>query len=1218
MFLVSCAYATGTILLESSADSVGVGHDVTFSAIIGETMGYLSADLGVSYDPDYFIYKSYSLTGTASDGFTAEVSDNSGVIDVSMYGDWNSIGAEGDSIIKFKFEAKEVTENTDTIVSITSATIGTVSGGNEMDTLGSKTITILGLPDLIVSDIVLKHLDDTLVSPSEEVFSEGDTIKIAPTIKNIGGTDVDRTGLTLDTFRTSVYDSIGSDNLLSSDEIDMTHYDEPKLSADGEIPFSAYSWKLPTDLVDASCVDGSLDEDACKVDICVWVDSSQVVVESTEADSDGAGFIKSIFNGAEQNSNIECVKLTVANLEVCGDGVKEGTEACDDGNKVTETTCDVRDGACTSCNAYCTVQHIIYGPKCGDGTMDVGYETCDDGNEVSGDGCSETCQVEVADPICNDGIVNGDDECDNLALAGESCTSREYAGKEYDAGTLGCNADCTFDVSGCEEYECNLDIDCTDSDVCTVGETCGETDHMCHAGTPLVCDDGIDCTVDVCDAIDGCVIDSLDHMECDDGIPCTDDICNEHFGCTNPSNVANPCACPLETDAECEDGNPCTTDSCGADLTCSNDFVVDGTSCDDTLSCTDNDMCSAEGVCRGTPTEDDGVDCTVDSCTETDGPQNTPDASSCIDDGDSGTKTVCSLSEGCINEPVTLCLDDDNFCPSGCNALISDANYDADCPMVCGNSKIELSGDHIIFVSTTSTSGAIEYEGITGISAADAICQADAEVGGLDGTFVALLSTSTEDAKDRINDAVFYNVKGQLVADSKADLFDNNIDAKVYDLSEQVGTAVKTASLADGTFHEDYTDCNGWTYLGDDEDLLLGVNSKLDRDWFGYNSYDDCSRVIPVYCVQDVLGEACDDGNDESGDGCSSTCQLESLTVVICGDGTKDPTEQCDDGNEVSGDGCSSTCQTEITLPVCGDGVKEGTEACDDGDSTDTNACKNDCTINADYVIGVDPEPTPTPTPTPAPSSGSSGSSGGGGGTVFTRYTTHFQCDDKTDNDGDGKIDLADPDCSSSVDDSEKKTYRPAPAKPKSVISQALQAKEPVKKVVKQEPKNICGNGNCEVTETAESCPTDCKTVSFTWLVILLAAIGGGGVIYMKRDELSTFSFDDISAGFSLDEVKDKLREIIPKKSEDLSFDKPTTLPISPIQNPKSISQRPLSVLPRKIRVQPMLPAQQSSPRMIAYIRSVRVRGYTDAEIRSMLLKYNWSTQKIDQALRSA
>jgi len=50
-------------------------------------------------------------------------------------------------------------------------------------------------------------------------------------------------------------------------------------------------------------------------------------------------------------------------------------------------------------------------------------------------------------------------------------------------------------------------------------------------------------------------------------------------------------------------------------------------------------------------------------------------------------------------------------------------------------------------------------------------------------------------------------------------------------------------------------------------------------------------------------GEACDDGNNRSGDGCPADC------TRPCGDGVKDPDEACDDGNTRDGDGCSADCQ---------------------------------------------------------------------------------------------------------------------------------------------------------------------------------------------------------------------------------------------------------------------------------------------------------------------
>ena len=61
--------------------------------------------------------------------------------------------------------------------------------------------------------------------------------------------------------------------------------------------------------------------------------------------------------------------------------------------------------------------------------------------------------------------------------------------------------------------------------------------------------------------------------------------------------------------------------------------------------------------------------------------------------------------------------------------------------------------------------------------------------------------------------------------------------------------------------------------------------------------------------IVDVSSETCDDGNTTSGDGCSATCQTE--TVNKCGNGAIDSGEVCDDGNTAGGDGCNAACIVE-------------------------------------------------------------------------------------------------------------------------------------------------------------------------------------------------------------------------------------------------------------------------------------------------------------------
>ncbi len=99
-----------------------------------------------------------------------------------------------------------------------------------------------------------------------------------------------------------------------------------------------------------------------------------------------------------------------------------------------------------------------------------------------------------------------------------------------------------------------------------------------------------------------------------------------------------------------------------------------------------------------------------------------------------------------------------------------------------------------------------------------------------------------------------------------------------------------------------------------------------------------------VYAFQDTScgdgmldpGEQCDDGNRNDGDGCDSNC-----TVTGCGNGIRTGSEACDDGNLTAGDGCSPTCQLE---GVCGDGIKASFEGCDDGNLVNGDGCDANCT----------------------------------------------------------------------------------------------------------------------------------------------------------------------------------------------------------------------------------------------------------------------------------
>jgi fibro-slime domain-containing protein len=106
------------------------------------------------------------------------------------------------------------------------------------------------------------------------------------------------------------------------------------------------------------------------------------------------------------------------------------------------------------------------------------------------------------------------------------------------------------------------------------------------------------------------------------------------------------------------------------------------------------------------------------------------------------------------------------------------------------------------------------------------------------------------------------------------------------------------------------------------------------------------------------MGDGDDDGgasgNSGRGGGANNAGVGGTIVIDNCGNSKIDAGENCDDGNKNSGDGCSTTCQKEgnadcsrpgevcVPAPVCGDGIVSRTEACDEG-AMKTEGCSADC-----------------------------------------------------------------------------------------------------------------------------------------------------------------------------------------------------------------------------------------------------------------------------------
>jgi cysteine-rich repeat protein len=134
-----------------------------------------------------------------------------------------------------------------------------------------------------------------------------------------------------------------------------------------------------------------------------------------------------------------------------------------------------------------------------------------------------------------------------------------------------------------------------------------------------------------------------------------------------------------------------------------------------------------------------------------------------------------------------------------------------------------------------------------------------------------------------------------------------------------------------------------------------------------------CTLVTPLACacgngiVEPQCGEQCDDHNTVACDGCSPTCQIETLDpnapctpcttdsdcrdLKACGQSTcqdgscKAHPPQCDDGDKCTNDGCNETTAACVHTPVvCPDATAcDGTMSCDPGSGQCVNGPAPDC-----------------------------------------------------------------------------------------------------------------------------------------------------------------------------------------------------------------------------------------------------------------------------------
>ena len=219
-------------------------------------------------------------------------------------------------------------------------------------------------------------------------------------------------------------------------------------------------------------------------------------------------------------------------------------------------------------------------------------------------------------------------------------------------------------------------------------------------------------------------------------------------------------------------------------------------------------------------------------------------------DGDPGDGDGDGDGEpGCV-APLTDCdgacvdLDTD---PSNCGSC------GGPCDGVCNGGICEPVGERLVFLSSQPLTGAMG-----GLDGADGFCTELAASAGIDGTFMAWLSTAQLGPAARMNHfpGPYRLVTGTLVANNWTDLTDGTL-AHPIDLDEsgQVlsgigvceGNEVWTNTKIDGT-PRSTKDCGGW--LGGDTSTV-GQFSAADPSWTEENCDSvSCETPLPIYCVQ--------------------------------------------------------------------------------------------------------------------------------------------------------------------------------------------------------------------------------------------------------------------------------------------------------------------------------------------------------------------------------
>lgn len=337
---------------------------------------------------------------------------------------------------------------------------------------------------------------------------------------------------------------------------------------------------------------------------------------------------------------------------VCGDGKKEGSELCDDGNTANGDGCE------EDCTYTCKAGTAEGDRKCNDGNPCNGEEKCGTANkcetgtalaEGASCGTGKMCKMGACVEItCGDGTTTAPEECDDGNVDnGDGCDSCKFSCVSSDT-TRNCAA----------------------TDACMNNGTCDDTTHKCTAGTAkadgTACGSGMVCKSGACSA-----------ATCGDGFVTGTEQCD--FGTGNGAGTGCEVDCKFsctKSPDSCVDTNPCNGTEVCANVTVSGKT---GQKCSAGTPLADNTPCGGAKICKagacvdpppsscGNGTLDTGEDCDFGTGNGPGTGCETNCKFSCTKSPDSCADTnVCNGAESCQN--VTVSGKTGQKCSAGTNA----------------------------------------------------------------------------------------------------------------------------------------------------------------------------------------------------------------------------------------------------------------------------------------------------------------------------------------------------------------------------------------------------------------------------------------------------------------------------------------------------------------------------------------------------------------------